>query len=43
MRLEEGRTVARMTGRERGGREVAGSVADVLDALVRHFEEPLPA
>ena len=43
MRVEEGRIVARMTGRERGGREVAGSMADVLDALVQHFEEPLPA
>ena len=43
MRVEEGRIVARMTGRERGGREVVGSMADVLDALVQHFEEPLPA
>lgn len=32
-----------MTGRERGGREVAGGMADVLDALVQHFEAPLPA
>ena len=43
MRVEEGRIVARMTGRERGGREVAGGMADVLDALVQHFEAPLPA
>lgn len=43
MRVEEGRVVARMTGRERGGCEVAGSMADVLDALVQHFEAPLPA
>lgn len=43
MRVEDGQIVARMTGRERGGREVAGSMADVLDALVQHFEEPLPA
>ncbi len=43
MRVEDGQIVARMTGRERGGREVAGGMADVLDALVQHFEEPLPA
>lgn len=43
MRVEDGQVVARMTGRERGGREVAGSMADVLDALAAHFEEPLPA
>ena len=43
MRVEEGRIMARMTGRERGGREVAGEMADVLDALVQHFEAPLPA
>jgi hypothetical protein len=43
MRAEEGQIVARMTGRERGGREVAGGMADVLDALVQHFEAPLPA
>ena len=43
MRVEDGRIVARMTGRERGGREVAGGMADVLDALVQHFEAPLPA
>ena len=43
MRIEEGRIVSRMTGRERGGREVAGGMADVLDALVQHFEAPLPA
>jgi hypothetical protein len=43
MRVEEGQIVARMTGRERGGREVAGGMADVLDALVAHFEAPLPA
>lgn len=43
MRVEEGRIVARMTGRERPGREVAGEMADVMAALVRHFEAPLPA
>lgn len=43
MRVEDGQIVARMTGRERGGREVAGQMADVLDALVAHFEAPLPA
>lgn len=43
MRVEDGQVVARMTGRERGGREVAGGMADVLDALVQHFEAPLPA
>lgn len=43
MRVEDGQVVARMTGRERGGREVAGSMADVLDALAAHFEAPLPA
>lgn len=43
MRVEEGRIVARMTGRERGGREVAGEMADVMAALVEHFEAPLPA
>ena len=43
MRVEDGRIVARMTGRGRGGREVAGGMADVLDALVQHFEAPLPA
>lgn len=43
MRVEDGRIVARLTGRERGGREVAGGMADVLDALVQHFEAPLPA
>ena len=43
MRVEDGQVVARMTGRERGGREVAGGVADVLDALVTHFGAPLPA
>ena len=43
MRVEDGQVVARMTGRERGGREVAGGMADVLDALVAHFEAPLPA
>lgn len=43
MRVEDGQIVARMTGRERGGREVAGGMADVLDALVQHFEAPLPA
>ena len=43
MRVEDGQIVARMTGRERGGREVAGAMADVLDALVQHFEAPLPA
>lgn len=43
MWAEEGQIVARMTGRERGGCEVAGSMADVLDALVQHFGAPLPA
>lgn len=43
MRVEDGQIVARMTGRERGGREVAGGMADVLDALAAHFEAPLPA
>lgn len=43
MRAEEGQIVARMTGRERGGREVAGGMADVLDALVQHLEAHLPA
>lgn len=43
MRVEDGQVVARMTGRERGGREVAGGMADVLDALVEHFEAPLLA
>nr|DAD85945.1 MAG TPA: hypothetical protein [Phage sp. ct4bw6] len=43
MRVEEGRIVARMTGRERPGREVAGEMADVMAALVQHFEAPLPA
>lgn len=38
LRVEEGRLVARMTGRERGGREVAGEMADVMAALVEHFE-----
>ena len=43
LRVEDGRLVARMTGRERGGREVAGEMADVMAALVQHFEAPLPA
>ena len=43
MRVEEGQIVARLTGRERGGSEVAGEMADVLDALAQHFEAPLPA
>ena len=38
MRVEDGQVVARMTGRE-----VAGGMADVLDALVAHLEAPLPA
>lgn len=42
MRVEEGRIVARLTGRERSGREVAGEMADVMAALVQHFEAPLP-
>ena len=42
-RAEEGQIVARMTGRERGGREVAGGMAEVMAALVQHFEAPLPA
>lgn len=37
LRVEDGRLVARMTGRERGGREVAGGMADVMAALVEHF------
>lgn len=43
MRVEDGRIVARMTGRERGGSEVAGEMADVMAALAVHFEAPLPA
>ena len=43
LRVEDGQVVARMTGRERGGREVAGEMADVMAALVQHFEAPLPA
>lgn len=43
LRVEEGRLVARLTGRERGGREVAGEMAEVMAALVDHFEAPLPA
>lgn len=43
MRVEDGRLVARLTGRERGGREVAGEMAEVMAALVDHFEAPLPA
>jgi hypothetical protein len=43
LRVEEGQIVARLTGRERGGREVAGEMADVMAALVQHFEAPLPA
>lgn len=43
LRVEDGRLVARLTGRERGGREVAGEMADVMAALVQHFEAPLPA
>lgn len=43
LRVEDGRLVARLTGRERGGREVAGEMADVMAALVAHFESPLPA
>lgn len=43
MRVEDGQLVARMTGRERGGREVAGEMAEVMAALVEHFEAPLPA
>lgn len=39
LRVEDGRLVARMTGRERGGREVAGEMADVMAALVAHFED----
>lgn len=38
LRVEDGQIVARMTGRERGGREVAGEMADVMAALVAHFE-----
>lgn len=43
MRVEDGQVVARLTGRERGGREVAGEMAEVMAALVEHFEAPLPA
>ena len=43
MRVEDGQIVARLTGLERGGREVAGEMADVMAALVEHFEAPLPA
>lgn len=43
MRVEEGQIVARLTGRERPGREVAGGMADVMAALTAHFEAPLPA
>lgn len=43
MRVEDGRIVARLTGRGRRGREVAGEMADVMAALVTHFEAPLPA
>lgn len=38
LRVEDGQIVARMAGRERGGREVAGEMADVMAALVAHFE-----
>lgn len=38
LRVEDGQIVARLTGRERGGREVAGEMADVMAALVAHFE-----
>lgn len=38
LRVEDGRLVARLTGRERGGREVAGEMADVMAAIVEHFE-----
>lgn len=37
MRVEDAQLVARLTGRERGGREVAGEMADVMAALVQHF------
>lgn len=43
LRVEDGRLVARLTGRERGGREVAGEMADTMAALVEHFETPLTA
>ena len=39
LRGEDGRLVARLTGRERGGREVAGEMADVMAAIVHHFED----
>lgn len=38
LRVEDDQIVARLTGRERGGREVAGEMADVMAALVAHFE-----
>lgn len=43
LRVEDGRVVARLTGRERGGHEVAGEMAEVMAALVEHFEAPLSA
>ena len=43
MRLEDGQLAARLTRRERGGREVAGEMAEVMAALVEHFGAPLPA
>lgn len=39
LRVEDGRLVARLTGRERGGREVAGEMADVMAVIVQHFED----
>lgn len=43
MRGEDGQIVARLTGRERPGREVSGEMTDAMAALVQHFEAPLPA
>lgn len=43
LRVEDGGLVARLTGRERRGHEVSGEMADVMAALVDHFEAPLPA
>lgn len=43
LRVEDGELVARLTGRERRAPEVSGGMADVMAALVEHFEAPLPA
>lgn len=47
LRVEEGdgaeppRLVARMTGRVRGGVEVGGQMADLLERLTEHFTAPV--